>query len=148
MSKEKEMVVWGDQFATGIEPIDNQHKELVLLTNQLYKACLSGNDAVDSTFKDTMSAMVEYVKYHFAAELELLKRINYPYYNEHKAQHDSLIKEILIAVGEYQSGKKFTPHLFVRTLKDWVFSHIAYYDKGYAAFVAEQRNKGLLADIS
>ena len=152
MSKEKEnandIVVWSDQFVTGIELIDNQHRELVDLTNQLYQACMGGNEQVVAAFKDTMSQMVEYVKYHFTTELELLKKINYPYYNDHKIQHDSLIKEILIAANEYQAGKKYTPHLFVRTLKDWVFSHIAYYDKGFAAFVAEQRSKGLLIDIS
>ena len=35
----KDMVVWDEKFATGIELIDSQHKELFSLTNELFRAC-------------------------------------------------------------------------------------------------------------
>jgi len=89
--------------------------------------------------------MVEYVRFHFSAELVLLKRIKYPKYDEHKTEHDSLVKQILAAVNEYQTGKKYAPYSFVRTLKDWVFGHIAIRDKLYAAYVADQLKKGALS---
>ena len=142
----KDIVVWGDSYATGIELIDNQHKELVRLTNQLYHACLAGNDIIETAFKTAMTQMVDYVRFHFTAELELLKRINYPNYHEHKKQHDTLVMNILEASKEYNVGKKFVAHSFVRTLKDWVFSHIAFSDKLYSAYVSEQKSKGLLTD--
>ena len=140
------LVVWSESYATGIELIDNQHRELVNLTNHLYKACLTGEDAVKTVFKEAMSRMVEYVRFHFSAELEILARIHYPGYPEHKKQHDELVQKILEAAQDYNEGKKFIANQFVRTLKDWVFSHIAIYDKVYAAYVAEQKTKGLLTD--
>ena len=136
-----EIVVWGDKFATGIELIDLQHMELVKLTNQLYQACLAGDGHVADVFKAAMRRMVNYVRFHFTAEMEFLKKINYPGYNDHKAQHDLLVKDILTAVAEFESGKKYTPNLFVRTLRDWVFGHIAYFDKNYAVFAAEKGTK-------
>ena len=139
--KNEDIVTWNENFATGFEHLDDQHRELIRLTNQLYRACLTGIDVLDAAFKETMSSMVEFVKYHFSSEIELLMKINYPHYKLHKAQHDALIKDIIAAVGEYSSGKKFTPHNFVRTLKDWVFGHIAYYDKGYATFAADLKAK-------
>ena len=142
----KEIVTWGESYATGIELIDYQHKELVKLTNQLYQACLAGNEVVEAVFKAAMSKMVDYVRFHFTAELELLKRIDYPDYNSHKKQHDTLVMNILEASKEYGDGKRFTPNNFVRTLKDWVFGHIAVSDKFYAAYVSEQKDKGLLTD--
>ena len=138
------IVSWSESYATGIELIDNQHKELVRLTNELYQACMKGNEALNTVFKDAMSRMVEYVRFHFTAELELLHRINYPQYKEHKKQHDSLIVQILDAAKEYNEGRKFIPNNFVRTLKDWVFSHIAVCDMIYAGYVREQIRKGLL----
>ena len=142
----KDIVSWGESYATGIEQIDNQHKELVNLTNKLFHACLSGSEETDATFKAAMTEMVEYVRFHFTAELEILKRINYPDYAGHKKQHDTLVMNILEASKEYGTGKRFVAHNFVRTLKDWVFSHIAVSDKVYSTYIHEQKSKGLLTD--
>jgi len=141
-----ELVSWSDKYATGIELIDSQHHQLVDLTNELYRACLSGGDERLSVFKDAMSRMVEYVRFHFTAELKLLAAIKYPDYNNHKKMHNDLVEEILAASNKYDDGKKFIPNIFVRTLKDWVFGHIAVYDKIYAAYVAEQKRKGILTE--
>ena len=88
----------------------------------------------------------QYVRFHFTSELELLKKINYPKYSDHKSKHDILIKQIFAAAEEFNTGEKFVPNHFVRTLKDWVFSHIAVEDRIYADYVAVQKNKGLLSD--
>jgi len=144
--KNTEIVIWGDKYATGIELIDNQHKQLVEVTNQLYLACLAGEEVTSTVFKDAMSRMVEYVRFHFTAELKLLNAINYPDYHSHKKMHDDLIREILDAAKDFSEGKRFVPNNFVRTLKDWIFGHIAVYDKIYAAYVAEERRIGAITD--
>ena len=141
-----EIIIWSEKYATGIPLIDNQHRELVRLTNQLHQACLHGEKEAGPAFKEAMSRMVEYVRFHFSAELKLLEGIKFPDYNEHKKQHDSLVKDILEAAGEYREGRRFIPNNFVRTLRDWVFGHIAYYDKAYGAYVADQKKKGLISD--
>jgi hemerythrin len=142
-----DLVVWDDKYATGIKLIDSQHKELFSLTNELFHACLHGDEAYKGgVFKETMSRVVEYVRFHFGAEQELLQRINYPDYQEHKKQHDTLVLKILASVKDYNEGKNFVPNHFVRTLRDWILSHIALSDKLYAAYIAAQRKKGLLSD--
>ena len=141
-----EIVSWSESYATGIEKIDNQHKELMKLTNELYRACLSGKDNANSAFKEAMRRMVEYVRFHFSDEQKLLERVKYPDYIEHKRQHDTLVMNILEAVKEFEKGNKFVPNSFVRTLKDWVFGHIAVLDKTYAFYINGQRKKGLITD--
>ncbi|MDR0448186.1 MAG: bacteriohemerythrin [Treponema sp.] len=140
------LITWSEIYVTGIELIDNQHKELVNLTNLLYKACLTGNEETKTIFQDAMHKLVDYVRFHFTAELAILERINYPKYNEHKAQHDELVRTILVTAKDYEAGKKLVPNTFVRTLADWVFGHIAVYDKSYASYVADQKKRGLLDD--
>ena len=141
------LVAWDESYATKIPLIDSQHMELVKLTNQLFNACLAGNNAAGTAFKETMSRLVEYVRFHFTTELKLLERINYPEYKDHKLQHDTLVKKILEAVKDYGDGKKFVPNHFVRTLKEWVFGHIAIYDKKYSFYVLDQKKKGLLPNL-
>jgi len=90
--------------------------------------------------------MVEYVRFHFGAEQVLLQRIKYPDYQEHKKQHDILIRDILEAVNEHNKGEKFVPNQFVRTMRDWILSHIAIADMQYVLYIADQKKKGLLSD--
>ena len=142
-----ELVTWSKNYATGIELIDAQHMRLVNLTNELYRACLTSEEEVGSVFKEAMGRMVDYVRFHFSAELKLLERIHYPAYHDHKNQHDLLVKQILEAAQDFNEGKKFVPNRFVRNLKDWVFGHIGISDMMYADYVAEQRKKGQLTDI-
>ena len=141
-----EIVAWESKYETGIPLIDYQHRELISLTNQLYRACLMGDDALQTAFKEAMGRMVEYVRFHFGAEQKLLEAIHYPDFPNHKKKHDLLVGNILEAVKEQKEGKKFVPNNFVRTLRDWVFSHIAIQDKQYSLYVVAQKRKGLLTD--
>jgi len=145
-AKKPDLVVWENKYATGIELIDGQHKQLVELTNELYLACFAGEEALSTVFKDAMSKMVEYVRFHFTAELKLLHEINYPDYHNHKKMHDDLVHDILDAAKDFNEGKRFVPNNFVNTLKDWVFGHIAVYDKIYAAYIAEEVRLGQLTE--
>ena len=141
------MVKWDDKYATGIQLVDTQHQELFSLTNELFHACMDDEDeALKDAFKETMGRMVEYVHFHFGAEQELLQRIKYPDYQEHKKQHDKLVRDILEAVKEYNEGRTLVPNHFVRTLRDWILSHIALSDQLYASYIAAQMKKGLLHD--
>ena len=142
-----DLVVWDDKYATGITMIDNQHKELFSLTNELFNACLDGDEMVKTVFKETMERMVAYVRFHFGAEQELLQRINYPQFHEHKKQHEELVLDILDAVKGYNEGKKFVANHFVRTLRDWILSHIALADQLYVSYLAAQKKKGQLSDL-
>jgi len=145
-SDNADIVVWDEKYATGIDLIDNQHKELFFLTNELFRACLGGESVVQGVFKETMGRMVDYVRFHFSAEQDLLQKINYPDYQEHKKQHDTLVMKILEAVKEYSEGKKLVPNQFVRTLRDWILSHIAHYDKLYASYIATLLKNGSISD--
>jgi hemerythrin len=142
----KDMVVWDEKFATGIELIDSQHKELFSLTNELFRACMGDNETLKDVFTETMGRMVDYVRFHFGAEQGMLQRIKYPDYPEHKRQHDKLIRDILDAGQEYNKGEKFVPNQFVRTMRDWILSHIALTDKQYVLYIAAQKKQGLLSD--
>jgi hemerythrin len=141
-----DVVVWDEKYATGIHLVDSQHKELFSLTNELFHACLGEEETLKEVFKETMERMVDYVRFHFSAEQEILQRINYPGYQEHKKMHDTLIKDILDSVKEYNYGKKFVPNQFVRILRDWILSHIALTDRQYVIYIADQKKKGLLSD--
>jgi hemerythrin len=133
--EENAFVVWDDRYSVGIPLIDDQHKELIRLTNELYKSCLAGEDAARINFMETVKGTVDYVKYHFNVEEKLLHKVRYPELAEHKKEHETFVKHILSEVQSFQGGKKFVPNVFVRYLKDWILSHIAVADRKYAAYI-------------
>jgi hemerythrin len=138
---------WNDNMSVGIELIDNQHKNLIILTNQLFEACRRGGDKREAVFKEVMSRMVEYVSIHFTTEQELFERINYPDGEAHKREHDDLTFKVLESSKEYYgSGKSNIANDLVKFLKDWILSHIAYSDKMFGIYIADQKKKGLLTD--
>jgi hemerythrin len=138
------LVEWDDRYSVNIQLIDDQHKELINMTNSLYKGCLSGDEAARSYFMETIRGTVDYVKYHFSAEEKMLENVKYPDIVQHKREHESFIKQILEDVEKFQEGKKFVPNVFVRFLKDWILTHIAVQDKKYSEYIFGLKKKGLL----
>ena len=138
------LVEWDDRYSVGIPLIDDQHKELVRLTNALYKGCLAGEESARSWFMATVKGTVDYVKYHFGVEEQLLQNVDYPELAEHKREHEAFVKHILDEVQSFTAGKKFVPNVFVRYLRDWILSHIVVADKRYAAFILNLKKQGAL----
>jgi hemerythrin len=139
------LVKWDDKrYAIGIPLIDDQHRELIRLTNELYAGCLLGDETAKATFMKAVKGTVDYVKYHFSAEEKLLENVKYPALADHKRLHEAFIKQILEDVDSFKTGKKFVPNEFVRFLKDWILSHIGVEDKKYAAYIFNLKKQGLL----
>jgi hemerythrin len=135
------LVEWNDNYSVGIDLIDGQHRQLIELTNTLYKGCLAGEESARRYFMETIQSTVDYVKYHFSAEEKLMEHFKYPNLLNHKSQHTGFVLKILEDVKSFQSGKKFVPNTFVRYLKDWILSHIAVMDRQYADYILNQKGR-------
>ena len=136
-----EIVKWSQSLSVGIKLIDEQHEGLVKLTNELFLSCLKGGDVANARFLKTIRETVQYVQYHFATEEAIQKRLKYPGYASHKKEHEAFVKQVLLAVAEFNSGKKFLPNKFVKFLQDWVLTHIAVTDKKLGDYIELLRKK-------
>jgi hemerythrin len=144
MSDLADFVEWGERYSMNIPFIDEQHKELVRLTNELYQGCLMGDDVAQAYFMKAIKGIVDYVGKHFSTEEKMLENIHYPDLGAHKNQHEKFVKKILEDVQSFQNGKHFVPNVFVRYLKDWILSHIAVEDKRYAEYIFNLKKQGRL----
>jgi hemerythrin len=142
--KDNNIVEWSNRYSVGIDLVDDQHKKLIDMTNTLYLGCLHGDEAARSFFLETIHKAVDYVKYHFSTEEKIMERIDYPGFATHKTEHHDFVREIIQEVRQFQDGKSFVPNMFVRYLRDWVFTHMALSDKGYADYLIELKKQGKL----
>jgi hemerythrin len=137
-------VEWDDRYSVGIPAIDNQHKELLNITNNLYNACLKGEDEARAYFREVIRAAFDYVRFHFSAEEKIMFRVHYPDFAAHKQEHEVFVKKILADVVTFEQGKTFVPNAFVRFLRDWVLAHIAVSDKKYSEYIMNLKKHGSL----
>jgi hemerythrin len=138
------VVEWNDSYSVGVELIDNQHKELIMMTNELFAGCEKGGTAAEIYFMKTIQGAVRYVKTHFATEEIILERFKYPDFLVHKKEHENFVAKVLEEVRDFESLRNFVPMDFARYLQDWVLTHIALSDKKYGVFFDDLRKKGAL----
>lgn len=144
----REIVRWNSSYSVKIKLIDEQHIELIRLTNKLFNSCMAGQKKSLKAFLETIHEVVEYASYHFGTEEKIMERINYPHYTEHKAEHVSFAKEVFIRVEDYRSGKITAPLSLVYYLRDWVLHHIAVNDKKLGDYLLKLRKSGELQKMT
>ena len=133
---EEDSVFWSDEYSVDFELIDDQHKELVRMTNVLFDGCKAGSTAADVAFMKTIRNAVEYAQTHFFTEEKYMKAAKYPDLEKHKKEHDSFVASVVSSVKNFEEGKS-EPIALARFLKKWLLTHIAESDKQYAPYLPQ-----------
>jgi hemerythrin len=135
MKYSSELLTWSDTFSFGIKIIDDQHKELIDLVNEMFLHATGNEEQENEYFSKVIQQAVQYIKIHFATEEKLMRAINFPDYAEHKRCHDCFVLDVLINIREFEKEKHYTLFTFTKFLKDWVLSHIGIMDKQYHLYI-------------
>ncbi len=128
------LFIWTDDLSVGIEEIDEQHKVLINLINELYRGIMEkhGSDVTIAV----LEKLVEYTRIHFALEESLMRMLHYPNYEDHKKHHEMLLDQVNELVTKVKSGHHVTFEL-LHFLKNWLSKHIMEEDMVYAPFFLE-----------
>src|SRR5208283_4127594 len=97
------LMEWSDNLSVKVTQIDEQHKKLVGMLNDLHDAMKQGKGG-EATGK-ILDGLIQYVATHFANEEKLMKDTAYPEYLKHKKEHDALTKQALDLQKQFQDGK-------------------------------------------
>ena len=124
--------IWNESYSVKIARMDEQHKKLFSLLDELGTAMLAGT--VRETFGKILRGLAEYAKTHFAQEELLLKQYGYPGYNWHKKLHEEFINQVESFQKEFDSGVALPIKVSVY-LRDWLSNHILKVDQQYSAFL-------------
>ncbi len=124
---------WDPSYSVGIAKIDEQHKKLFALVNELYEAMHAGKaaDIIGKVF----ASLLDYTRTHFADEERLLSVNGYSDLAAHKKLHEDLTKQVADLADKFkQTG--VAPSIQVSSfLRDWLKNHILGTDKKYAPFL-------------
>ena len=124
---------WNEKYSVHIREIDEQHKKLVALINELFEAMKAGQG--QEILGKVIAGLITYTKSHFATEERLMRDHGYAEYLVHKQIHDSLTKKVMDLNNQYQAGQAALTVQVTNFLKDWLINHILGTDKKYSAFL-------------
>jgi hemerythrin len=128
------LVVWNGSFLVNFEIIDNQHKGLIDIINDLIQGCDKSKAIRDIVFIKTLRKAVEYTQLHFSTEEKYLLQVNYPEFDAQKKEHDAFISEVIKQLKSFEENQN-DPAALVEFLKNWLLNHIAVMDKKYAPYL-------------
>jgi hemerythrin len=130
------LIDWSDELSVGIQEIDEQHKVLVDLTNQLHEAIVNRH-AGDVTM-GILTRLREYTKTHFTVEESLMRILGYPDYEEHKVGHERLIEQLERMVEKVELTGSSVSFELMHFLKNWLTRHIMEEDQLYSGYFLER----------
>jgi len=130
------LVSWSNSLKVDIKEVDKQHKKLVDLLNELYKAMKAGKG--EDALARLLDELVNYTVYHFDTEEKFFKQYGYPEAAKHRREHEALKKQVTDFVGKLKSGKAAITGEIMEFLKNWVVNHIKKTDKRYAPYLRQQ----------
>ena len=138
------LIVWTDQLIIGVKLLDNDHKKLVLLINQLYDGLKT--DRAKLELERVFEDLVSYARVHHAQEEHLLVETGFQGSAAHKQEHESTIERVVELQMRFKSSEELAIELeVVNQLRDWLFSHIQGSDKEFVAHLKAKEVNALLA---
>ena len=132
----KRFFTWKDEYSVGIDSIDQQHKKLLGLINQLQTAV--DYSTGEEFERETLDELVAYTKDHFTFEEGLMEDNGYPDFEPHKAQHAAMIKKVGEVLAEYDKDPDTAMSNAVEYLQNWLINHINGTDKQYSSFLIDK----------
>ncbi len=128
-----DFVQWSDIFSVNINLIDEQHKQLFRLINDLYPAWKANKPR--EVIGNVFSGLLDYTDKHFKQEEEMFNRYGYPETSDHMAIHRALVKQVVDTKNKFDRGEIKVNADIMNFLKNWLNNHILKVDKKYSAFL-------------
>jgi len=128
----KQAISWDPSYSVGVAAMDDDHKRLIYLFNELESA---SKYYTNKNFEEkALQEVVDYTKYHFDHEEKLMKDNNYPGVDEHIKQHIEMIIKVNKIVEDYQNKPDYAINEAVEFLRCWLVNHIQKTDQEYTEF--------------
>ena len=120
------LLEWRDEFQTGIRGVDYEHEMLIARINEVYaliEAAGARSDVVDG-----LGEIYGAIAAHFALEEQMMRRVDYPEYTDHHADHERLLDEIREIAEDYEQSVDLDRAEFQQRLRDWFQNHFSTHD--------------------
>jgi hemerythrin len=137
-------IVWTSEMSVDVKMLDNDHKKLAILINDMHDGLMVGCDSKE--LARIFDELIAYSRVHFAHEERILAEAGYSGAEEHKQEHEQKIKLLLTWHALFQVAKESADFLdILDQLKEWLFTHMEHSDKEFVAHLKATGVDSILA---
>ncbi len=131
-------IAWTPDLATGVELIDEQHKQLIERMNELDRA-VRFSRGVPKIIK-TLDFLIEYTDFHFGTEEKNMVELDYPQYDYHHGQHAEFVNTLknLEMDFEEEGATEALAESINTFMFNWLVNHIKTVDVQFGRFLDEK----------
>ncbi len=129
----KELIKWRETLSIDGGIVDEQHKVLIKLINELYNAFIEGK--AKETSAKIIEGLIEYTVFHFDMEEVFFEAVAYPEIVAHKAAHKAFVDKIEDFKTKLATGNVTLSYDVMNFLRDWLQKHILGTDKQYVPYL-------------
>ncbi len=126
-------ILWKESYSIGINAIDEQHKKLIEIINELYKAQKIGTS--QTIIKEVLHKLTDYTIYHFTMEEEMQVKCLFPKLKEHKEEHAGFVTTLNELKKDSDKKNLLLSLKTLDFLKDWTIIHILGSDREFADYL-------------
>lgn len=130
MKGDDKLIKWSKNYLMGIDKLDEEHKELFRISDQIYNKVMErGDDAKYRLFlmNETLEYMLRYFKRHAKSEEIYMREIGYASYEFHKMLHDELYNMLLKKKADIVKRNECSKKEIAELVGDgigWLLEHI------------------------
>ncbi len=121
------LIEWKEEYSAGIAEVDSEHRELIELINTLAEK-LKGGDTKD-VVKAFLGEIHTGISAHFALEERVMRERCYDHYEDHKADHERLLRDLRDMMDELEDERRFDRRALALRLGDWFSIHFRTQDQ-------------------
>lgn len=128
-------IAWSRILSVGVDEIDDDHRRLIAIFNELNRAAAGGESA--DYLAATLDELINCTIWHFSHEERLMLKHRYPGMAEHQAAH----RELIEAAREWQASLAQAGYALadgeIAFLDRWLTEHILTVDQRLGSFLAQ-----------
>jgi len=132
---------WNDEYCTGVDKVDEQHRKLFALLNDLEEMITQGIDSGPKV-DNLLTSLATDIQTHFSFEENCMMRYNCPVARENKEAHNQFLSNFGSFQHEYKakgSSASLLKNLHT-TAESWMVSHICHIDIHLKSCVRKESN--------
>jgi len=124
---------WNEEFKIDVEEIDEQHKVLLEIFNQIVVSVEKKDEWMATA--SIVDSLIHHAYRHFATEERYMIKHQYPDLPLHIGQHLDFIKKVTTLTQEAKEKGPEKQKEMIAFLAKWYYDHVLIVDKKYSQYL-------------
>ncbi|MDW7693238.1 bacteriohemerythrin [Flammeovirgaceae bacterium SG7u.111] len=131
-------ITWNKKsHSVGIQKIDDQHKQLFLIVEELDQAIRAGRG--ERVLQNIIDKLFAYSSYHFSTEERIFRQFGQKEIQKYQEAHEEFQQWLMQVKEELEIGDKDVAIAVFNFLNHWLQNHVVGRDKSYYSRLAESK---------